>query len=311
MIQQIFSVSLLLIILSVPSYSQRILFQSDFENVTLNADSLPTGWKKFDADSNFFGIGKNWAIRDTNQILGGDTIVNRPHSFSGKKSLHISWFSGKGGNYISDDWVWTDSLRIAQGDSLIFMALLGNTPGIAYYVDSVQIWACSAQNTVSAFQKISTIKSALDTNINFWKQHLFDLSQFAGQRIHIAFRYYIPVENALWCNIDDMLIGNRSGSIGINSNTSTIPIGFELYQNYPNPFNPSTKISYKLQTSSYITIKIHDVAGRLVSELVNARQNAGFYEVEFQAVDISSGVYFYTLFVNGVSAATRTMSVVK
>ncbi|MBK6507728.1 MAG: hypothetical protein IPG02_19275 [Ignavibacteria bacterium] len=53
MIQQIFSVSLLLIILSVPSYSQRILFQSDFENVALNADSLPQGWKKLDADSNF------------------------------------------------------------------------------------------------------------------------------------------------------------------------------------------------------------------------------------------------------------------
>jgi len=311
MIQQIFSVSLLLIILTVPSYSQRILFQSDFENVTLNADSLPQGWKKLDADSNFFGRGKSWAIRDTNQILGGDTIVNRPQAFSGKKSLHISWFSGKGGNYVSDDWVWTDSLRIAQGDSLIFMALLGNTPGIAYYVDSVQIWVCSSQNTSSAFQKITTVKSALDTNINFWKQHLYDLSQFAGQKIFIAFRYYIPVENALWCNLDDMLIGNRSGSIGISNNASTLPNGFELYQNYPNPFNPSTMISYKLQTSSYITIKIHDVAGRLISELVNARQNAGLYEVEFQAGDISSGAYFYTLYVDGLSAVTKTMSIVK
>jgi hypothetical protein len=311
MIRNLISASLLLLIFSAQLYSQRILFQSDFENVTLNADSLPQGWKKLDADSNFFGRGKSWAIRDTNQILGGDTIVNRPQAFSGKKSLHISWFSGKGGNYVSDDWVWTDSLRIAQGDSLIFMALLGNTPGIAYYVDSVQIWACSSQNTSSAFQKITTIKSALDTNINFWKQHLYDLSQFAGQKIFIAFRYYIPVENALWCNLDDMLIGNRSGSIGISNNASTLPNGFELYQNYPNPFNPSTKISYKLQTSSYISIKIHDVTGRLISELVNARQNAGLYEVEFQAGDISSGVYFYTLYVDGLSAATRTLSVVK
>ena len=311
MIRNLISASLLLLIFSAQLYSQRILFQSDFENVTLHAASLPQGWKKFDADSTFFGIGKNWAVRDTSQILGGDTIVNRPHAFSGKKSLHISWFSGKGGNYVSDDWLWTDSLRIAQGDSLIFMALLGNTPGIAYYVDSVQIWACSSQNTSSAFQKITTIKSALDTNINFWKQHLYDLSQFAGQKIFIAFRYYIPVENALWCNLDDMLIGNRSGSIGISNNTSTIPNGFELYQNYPNPFNPSTKISYKLQASSYITIKIHDVAGRLISELVNARQNAGLYEVEFQAGDISSGAYFYTLYVDGLSAVTRTLSVVK
>ncbi len=311
MIRNLISASLLLLIFSAQLYSQRILFQSDFENVTLNTDSLPQGWKKLDADSNFFGRGKSWAIRDTNQILGGDTIVNRPHAFSGKKSLHISWFSGKGGNYVSDDWVWTDSLSIAQGDSLIFMSLLGNTPGIVFYVDSLQIWACTSQNPSTAFSKIATIVSALDTNINDWKEQKFDLSQFAGQRIHIAFRYYIPVENALWCNLDDMLIGNRSGSIGISNNTSTIPNGFELYQNYPNPFNPSTKIRYKLQTSSYISIKIHDVTGRLISELVNERQNAGLYEVEFQAGEISSGAYFYTLYVDGLSAVTRTLSVVK
>jgi hypothetical protein len=108
-----------------------------------------------------------------------------------------------------------------------------------------------------------------------------------------------------------MLIGNRSGSIGISNNASTLPSGFELYQNYPNPFNPSTKISYKLQSSSFITIKIHDVTGRLISELVNARQNAGLYEVEFKTSILSSGVYFYTLYADGFPVMSKKMSVQK
>jgi hypothetical protein len=292
-------------------YSQRILFKSDFENVTLNADSLPQGWKKLDADSNFFGRGKSWAIRDTNQILGGDTIVNRPRSFSGKTALHISWFSGKGGNYVSDDWVWTDSMRILQGDSLIFMSLLGNTPVIAYYVDSVQIWACSAQTPGSAFTKISTIISALDTNINFWQRNVFALSQFSGQRIHIAFRYYIPVENALWCNIDDMFIGNRSGSIGIGSTGTFAPSDFELFQNYPNPFNPVTELRYRLNVPSLVKLLIYDVNGRLVTSLVDSQQPSGTYDVLFDAANLPSGNYFCSLFADGVMIATRKMTLLK
>ncbi|MGB3017911.1 MAG: T9SS type A sorting domain-containing protein, partial [Ignavibacteria bacterium] len=61
----------------------------------------------------------------------------------------------------------------------------------------------------------------------------------------------------------------------------------------------------------YITIKIHDVTGRLISELVNARQSAGLYEVEFQAGDISSGVYFYSLYADGSNVMTKKMTVAK
>ena len=70
---------------------------------------------------------------------------------------------------------------------------------------------------------------------------------------------------------------------------------FALYQNYPNPFNPSTKISWQSSVGSHQTLKIYDMLGNEVVTLVNEYRNAGRYEVEFDASNLSSGIYFYKL----------------
>ncbi len=70
---------------------------------------------------------------------------------------------------------------------------------------------------------------------------------------------------------------------------------FNLFQNYPNPFNPSTVISYQLSALSHVKLKVYDVLGREVAELVNDAKPAGTYKVEFDASKLSSGVYFYQL----------------
>jgi hypothetical protein len=81
-----------------------------------------------------------------------------------------------------------------------------------------------------------------------------------------------------------------------------------LYQNYPNPFNPSTKIGYKLKERGYVKLYVYDIKGELVSVLVNQTQEAGYYEVEFNAEvkgqmsdvkgRLASGVYIYQIFVS-------------
>ena len=73
------------------------------------------------------------------------------------------------------------------------------------------------------------------------------------------------------------------------------PVSFSLEQNYPNPFNPSTKISYSIPHKSFVTLKVFDPLGRIVDELVSKEKEAGRYELDFNAVDLSSGVYFYKL----------------
>jgi polyhydroxybutyrate depolymerase len=73
------------------------------------------------------------------------------------------------------------------------------------------------------------------------------------------------------------------------------PMDFSLFQNYPNPFNPSTKISWQLPIRSLVTLKVYDVLGNEVSTLVNEEKPAGSYEVEFNASNLASGIYFYQL----------------
>lgn len=70
---------------------------------------------------------------------------------------------------------------------------------------------------------------------------------------------------------------------------------YRLNQNYPNPFNPSTKISFDINKPGFVKLTVMDVAGKEIAELVNASMNTGSYEVNFNAENLSGGVYFYKL----------------
>ena len=70
---------------------------------------------------------------------------------------------------------------------------------------------------------------------------------------------------------------------------------FKLYSNYPNPFNPTTKIPFNLAKNSHVKIEVFDMTGRCVSVLVNDRMEAGYHEVNFDAQNLSSGLYLYRL----------------
>ena len=74
-----------------------------------------------------------------------------------------------------------------------------------------------------------------------------------------------------------------------------MPRNFALSQNYPNPFNPTTMINYSVAKESNVTIKIYDVMGREVETLVNENKEPGNYEVNFNAQNLASGIYFYKM----------------
>lgn len=73
------------------------------------------------------------------------------------------------------------------------------------------------------------------------------------------------------------------------------PSEFYLFQNYPNPFNPNTVISYQLAVDSHVTLKVYDTLGREVAVLANEEKPAGTYSFNFDAVELSGGVYYYQL----------------
>jgi hypothetical protein len=100
--------------------------------------------------------------------------------------------------------------------------------------------------------------------------------------------------------------GNVTGIKKVNS----IPIEYSLSQNYPNPFNPSTVIEYSLETNENVKLEIYNVLGQLISSLVDAKQQAGSYKVEFDASELTSGIYFYSLTADKVNI-TKKMILLK
>ncbi|MBS1494921.1 MAG: T9SS type A sorting domain-containing protein [Bacteroidetes bacterium] len=90
-----------------------------------------------------------------------------------------------------------------------------------------------------------------------------------------------------------------------------LPVKFNLSQNYPNPFNPTTKINYDLPFDSKVQIKIFDMTGREVYQLVNESLTAGYYRAQFNGSAFASGTYFYQIVANGGNQSfTKTMKMV-
>jgi hypothetical protein len=81
----------------------------------------------------------------------------------------------------------------------------------------------------------------------------------------------------------------------VDDGASQLVKHFYLRQNYPNPFNPTTKISYSIPEASVVSLKIYDLLGKEISTLINEVKSAGNYEVNFDAEQLTSGIYFYKI----------------
>jgi photosystem II stability/assembly factor-like uncharacterized protein len=93
--------------------------------------------------------------------------------------------------------------------------------------------------------------------------------------------------------------------------TNYISSNYVLHQNYPNPFNPITKIKYKIEKTSNVKIVVNDIAGKEITTLLNKKQTKGNYEVFFNGNSLSSGIYFYSLFIDGYRIDTKKMILLK
>ena len=83
--------------------------------------------------------------------------------------------------------------------------------------------------------------------------------------------------------------------VGFEPLNTQIPDKFSLSQNYPNPFNPTTKIKFEIPNQSFVVLKVYDITGREVANLVSGIRSAGIYETEFDGSKLSSGTYFYRI----------------
>jgi predicted GH43/DUF377 family glycosyl hydrolase len=89
------------------------------------------------------------------------------------------------------------------------------------------------------------------------------------------------------------------------------PATFELYQNYPNPFNPKTNIKFQIPNSEFVNLSIYNLLGQKVATLVNERKKVGYHQVEWDATEFASGMYYYQLSTDEGFARTKKLLLIK
>ncbi|HRI86335.1 MAG TPA: YCF48-related protein [Ignavibacteria bacterium] len=167
-----------------------------------------------------------------------------------------------------------------------------------YFLDSLKGWSCGVNNR---------IKRSTDGGINWIGSLALPAS------IHYYSIYFTDSLNGWTVGRNGIILNTTTGGVLTNFTnlSSEIPEKFSLLQNYPNPFNPRTIINYQLSMFNFVSLKVYDVLGNEVAALVNEKQNAGIYSVEFDGSGFSSGVYFYQLEVDGNHIDTKRMILLK
>jgi photosystem II stability/assembly factor-like uncharacterized protein len=165
-------------------------------------------------------------------------------------------------------------------------------------------------STDSLFSSFYVIVNSSNGDTTFYGNNLY-IKNLKQVPCLLNQKYYWRVRSE---NLNGVSDWSEIRSFTTNSTTSvadqTIPDKITLHQNYPNPFNPTTTINYDLDSKQFITLKVYDVLGNVVVTLVNEEKPAGSYEVDFNALNVSSGVYFYKL-TSGNFIETKKMVLLK
>lgn len=221
-------------------------------------------------------------------ILSYGYLGNNDKKFSLNLFLGAVLMDTTSGEWILDDWDIYKEIDLMS------------------YLDSDSLMSISELNGGKAFR---------DSFYTFAGGYIYVQSIFDSSKIYYHAIYNGTDNETGWdknlFNLIDPVTGNFVSSILLKvDEPELIPNDFILYQNYPNPFNAQTKIKFYIPNSEFVTLKVYDILGREIVELVNEFLPAGAYEVVLDSRDLSSGVYFYTLKSNK-SSLTKKMLLIK
>ena len=130
------------------------------------------------------------------------------------------------------------------------------------------------------------------------------------ENLNATIKIFDPVSGHLISQSTGNEISIKNNMNKIRIEIEKLPVDYVLYQNYPNPFNPTTSIIYQLKDEGFVQLKVFNSLGQEIATLVNEKQNAGKYEVKFDASRLPSGIYFYSIRVNDF-VQTKKMTLLK
>jgi photosystem II stability/assembly factor-like uncharacterized protein len=283
--------------------------------MTTNAGN--TIWKTTDA-------GVTWGTQSTGTVDGriySAKVIDANIIYAGNYVPKLIK-STDGGN----NWVSCDNTPMGSGyiyDLEFFDANTGIMTG------SAGARLCRTTNGGTSFDTIPTpTTSALYTSRWIDVQHgwIFGATGIAARTLNggTSWDFYNTSGSTPYGSymkyLDSVFVVGASGYVhklnrnytGIATWENRIPSAYYLSQNYPNPFNPTTTIKFGLPKSGSVSLKVYDIVGRLVATIFNNTPlNAGTVVYKFDGKDFASGVYFYTLFVDGSKVDTKKMILVK
>lgn len=211
------------------------------------------------------------------------------------------WIEGKLPNFAETDVLFTDQLQVLKEFSTATVDLT--------YSGSLELWRQpgnpATENFVYADWPIPIDLSYDDS----------DLLTAGLNGFPVGDLNWFPEQYAAWeaqreTELEQIHVALYEGVVGVEEQPG-LAKSYELSQNYPNPFNPTTVINFTIPQAGEVTLKVYNSIGQEVATLVNGHKAAANYKVDFDASNLSSGVYFYTIKVDNNFTQTKKMVLIK
>ena len=275
---------------------------------------------KFDKSTNGgASYGTDFSLSTNQNQIGFPFICVDYSTHTSRGNVYVVWDDNRGGNY--DVWfqrttdagtTWLGApLRVndVTTNDQYKAAIQCDTNGVlhvVYYdertgigqVNSYYAYSTDAGNTW-VNQRLSDASFPLiSVNADVRNGEYIGIDAFGGKIIPVWTDDRAGTPNQEIYTSNNLVVGTP----GISSE---LPAVFSLSQNYPNPFNPVTQISYEVPKTGFVSLQVYDVLGNSVKTIIEGTKNAGNYSVSFDASNLPSGVYFYTLIADGFRDTKR------
>jgi predicted GH43/DUF377 family glycosyl hydrolase len=279
----------------------------------------------------------NWTKHESNPVLGSGPGGSWDEQWvCWQKVLFVDgmyhmWYTGGNGTLTRighatsvDGVTWEkDPVNpvLTVGTSGSWDDLTVSTPTVSYDGHTFHMWYCGAQTAFGDWK----VGYAVSLDGRHWEKisienPVMDLgssSQWDDKFVAHGLEVIIDDDSdelKMWYGGGRFNNASKIGfaqsyiSTGFKDNMlNEIPLKPSLSQNYPNPFNPSTIINYELRISRDVELSVYNLLGQKVATLINGRQQAGFYQVEWDASGFASGVYYYRLNTDGGFVQTKKL----
>ena len=215
----------------------------------------------------------------------------------------LAWDICLGG---SQNWRFTSELEIVITDNYAPAAPQNFQISAPLFQNPILSWDANTEGDLEGYtlyRKITTSSGTLTFSVFTTNTSYTDEDFTSDYKFGEDIAEYWVVAEDINNNISDEssheIIDGTSGiQWKIAGGEVNNELNYFLNQNYPNPFNPTTNINYQIKEKGYVILKVYDMLGNEVADLVNETQEAGQYTIDFNTSELPSGVYIYSLRVN-------------